>query len=136
MKKLTLLLTMAITSAILFSACKKDNPTTTTTAIQKIQAKWIFDKAIFHNVYPGNNSRDTMPGKPGEYFEFKNNNKVYILVDAQLDSSNYTLIGDSKIDFEGDTAIIQVLNDHQLQFKFNEITSPVEYYEGTYYLKK
>ena len=143
MKKTTLFFSLAAVVAILFSACKKSSDSLTT--LQRIQAKWAFQKEYYHDNYSGVDTRDTTYGVTGDYEDFRTDGKVYFKSGIGLDTASYSLLGDTKIimtySYPGypsysDTANIIVLNDNQFQIYVKEFDPAPDYYEYTDYLTK
>lgn len=141
MKKIILFLSLAAVSAILFSACKKTD--SQTTATQKIQGKWVFDKSISDDFEAGEHYRDTLTAAmtPG-YIEFRADGKVYSQIGAEPDTSNYQVLGDNKIvgwsttdPSTKDTSDIQTLTSSQLIIHSKQVDG-ADYFESTLYLKK
>lgn len=134
MKKAFLFIAITAFSAILFSACKKDDAPTTA---QRLQQKWIFEKTYSHGVEAGYpDYRDTLIGVAGEYVDFRTNNLVYSYVDGVYDTVPYSIISDSKLIVDGDTTDIQVLDDTQCRLYSKIVSSATNYDESTVFLKK
>ncbi len=135
MKKTFLFIAIAAFTAILFSACKKDDAPATTA--QKLQQKWIFEKTYSHGVEAGfPEYRDTLIGVAGEYVDFRTNNLVISYVDGVYDTLTYSIISDSKLILDGDTTDIQVLDDTQCRLYSKSVYSATNYDEFTVFLKK
>ena len=141
MKKVSLFFSLAAASAILFSACKKTDSQTTTT--QKLQARWTFDQSISDDFQSGVHTRDTITAamSPG-YLDFRTDNKVYSQLVSISDTSNYQVLGDTKIvtwsttdPSTKDTADIQTLTSSQLIIHSKQVDG-ADYSESTLYLKK
>ncbi|MEO6668203.1 MAG: hypothetical protein ABIN36_01930 [Ferruginibacter sp.] len=133
MKNFLFLATSCVT--ILLSACKKDDPAPTTA--QRIQQIWTYEKTYGLNVEPGFPTvRDTTIGSSGDYVDFRTDNKAYSKVNGYFDTLSYSIISDSKMILDGDSATIQILNDNQFQILTGEFISSTDYYEATIYLKK
>ena len=133
---------MLATGLIIFTSCGKDEPAAKTT-LQKLQAKWTFQKEYYHDNYSGVDYRDTTYGVATDYADFRTDGKVYFKVGTYLDTAGYSLIGDTKVVtmYGGstpynDTALIQVLNDTQLQVYAKEFDVAPDYYEYTDYFTK
>ena len=135
-------LSFAAIVAILFAACKKSDPAPTT--LQRLQAKWTYQKDYYHQNYGGVDYRDTTYASPGDYSDFRTDGKVYSKYGTSYDTSGYSLLGDTKIitsyTYLGvpyyDTATIVVLNDTQLQV-YSKVFDPApDYYEYTDFFTK
>ena len=141
MKKTNVLFLAASCLVLLFAACKKDDPQKTT--LQKVQAKWTFQKEYYHENYGGVESRDTTIGNGTEYADFRTDGKVYSKIDSYLDTASYSLLGDDRIIMTHispypftDTASILVLNDTELQIYIKAFDPAPSYYEFTDYFTK
>ena len=135
MKK-TITVAIAFASVVmLFTACKKEDRTPTTT--ERVQQKWTFEKTYYHEETPGYPSyRDTTIGGPGQYIDFRNDNKAYSYTGGYYDTIPYSIINDTKMLIDGDTASIVILNDTQFQLHISAGDYPTEYYEASVYLTK
>ena len=142
MKKTMLILSLATIVAILFSACNKSDPAPTT--LQRLQAKWNYEKEYYHENYGGVDYRDTSYANSGDYSEFRTDGKVYSKYGTSYDTSSYSLLGDTKIitvsTYMGipynDTADIIVLSDNQLQVYSKAFDPAPDYYEYTDFYTK
>ena len=142
MKKATQFLSLAVIAAILFSACNKSDPAPTT--LQRLQAKWNFQKEYYHEIYSGVETRDTTYAVAGDYADFRADGKVYSKNGSSYDTTSYSLLGDNKIittySYGGfsynDTASIIVLNDNQLQVYSKTFDPAPDYYEFTVFYTK
>jgi hypothetical protein len=138
MKTLKLLSATAI-AVLLFTACRKDDPAPTPTTLQKLQAKWIFEKDIYHEFVGGVHSRDTIFGTGSDYMDFRTDNKAYYKLGNLYDTANYALLGDTKLitwnDSDRDTTNINKLTDHQFQIFFREVDGADFYTDTTFFIK-
>ena len=132
MKKGTLIL-LTLTSIIVFYGCSKDDAKLTTTTQQKIQGIWKYEKSIDHIYSSINDYRDTIYGAPGDYVDFRSDNKVYIKFDGDFDTMSYTLLNDSQIYFSWldngfeahANANITTLTDNQFNYYAKDSTATV-----------
>jgi hypothetical protein len=129
------LLSVAAVAALLFTACKKDNtPAAANATLQKLQARWIFDKDIYHQYVGGVHMRDTVVGTATDYIDFRTDNKAYYKFGITYDTANYALLGTDKLitwdATSRDTTNIGILNDHQFQIFSREVNG-ADYYEDT-----
>ncbi|MFT3910053.1 MAG: hypothetical protein QM737_11545 [Ferruginibacter sp.] len=134
---------------ICFSACKKNNdtqpqpvvPTDTTTQpqtiAQRMQHKWYYeheDDTTF-NAAGGVLNAVTLYGTPGDYFDYRADNKRYIyqyLPSApHYDTTAYVILNDSTFVFGYDTARITVLTDTRFEYWFRDgVPSTYTHYHG------
>ena len=135
MKTLLLLLAFAFSiSSITFSCKKKDAEKTTA---QKLQNKWTFIDIIDNDHYAGADHVITLKANAGDYLDFRTNNKVYSRFQSQPDTSDYKLLGDTKVVFDNyDTLTIQTLTDNTLKMYAKDVTSTTIYEEFTYNLNR
>jgi hypothetical protein len=142
MKKTLLILTLGFG---LLASCKKEDSTTnssTTTPLttaQKIQNKWNFVSVMDYNYVGASTTLDYIDtlaiGTAGDYLDFRTNNKVYISVSGQMDTLDYSIVGDTKLIFDGDTYDITKLSTSDFVFTFSERTDP-PYYDNVIVLKR
>src|SRR5688572_13746046 len=98
MKTGKLLLTGALSAVVLFTACKKDDPVTPElTTLQKLQAKWNYERMTDHIFIGGMSLRDTVVADPGDYADFRTDGKVYSRMDNMFDTIPYSLLGTNKL---------------------------------------
>ena len=143
MKRTTLFLAMMSILAFSLNACKKHHDVAAQTTIQKLQAKWAFQKEYYHENYGGMEYRDTAYGEAGDYVDFRTDNKVYTKNDVDLDTASYSLLGDDKIIVlyndpfpYSDTFNIQILTDNALQIYVKQFDTAPDYFEATQFFTK
>ncbi|MEO8771816.1 MAG: lipocalin family protein [Ferruginibacter sp.] len=151
MKKVKLFFLIGTCMITLFAACNKHNgDNTSKTTLQKLQAKWVFQKEYYHEYSNPGDYRDTTIGVTGDYVDFRADGKAYYYVAGLLgsDTATYTLLNDSQVvltfnDGGGtttfnDTATIQVLTDNALQLyvKTRTPAPSQDYYEYTDFFTK
>ena len=128
MKK-TLLLSLIAT--ILLVSCKKDKKELS------IKGKWTVDN-FGYKEYVNNTvtSTTTVPGS-GTALDFQDNGNVVItFAMATPESYRYTMITDSKVEFDGDTYEIRNLTATSVTLFTREDFAPGEYDELSINLKK
>ena len=98
-----------------FFACeKKDNPVQATETELKVRHKWDFEKFVYNENFGGTAATDTTLALPGEYAEFRDDNKVYAYSPAiGNDTSSYSIIGTTAIVIDSDTFQIRTLTATQ-----------------------
>jgi len=131
MKKIILFATIA--TIIVASCSKKDSAP----AGPSLIGKWSL--VNLHNLEIDNGAvidDDNYTGTAADYVEFKNDNKVYSLIDGQIDVADYQLLPDNKVLIDGETYTIQILtaNSTTLYQKFS--FSATLYIEVTLNLKR
>ena len=135
MKHTFLLLVLISAILLVVVSCKKKNDTETTA--QKIQAKWQIINIISNDHSNGTDDIITYTGAPGDYFDIRSDGHIYSLSQGSLDTSSYTLLGDSKLIIDiTDTANIKMLTNNALTLYEKSIIDPSEYTEVTINLKK
>ncbi|MCF8255161.1 MAG: hypothetical protein K9H61_13290 [Bacteroidia bacterium] len=142
MKKALLILTLGFG---LLASCKKEDSTTTSnnsstlTTAQKIQNKWNFVSVIDYNYVGASTTLDYIDtlalGSAGDYLDFKTNNKVHISIDGEQDSLDYSIVGDTKLIFDGDTYDITKITANEFVFTYSERIDP-PYYDNVIVLKR
>ncbi len=92
-----------------FVACKKKEMTTA----EKVLGTWQMKTDIYHENVSGVEYSDTTYGM-GQTIEFRSNNKFYSNFGGQMDSSSYSLSGDTKLIINGtDTLNINTLTSNK-----------------------
>lgn len=130
-----------ILSMVFFSACKKDNSTTTPTltTTQKIQNKWSIVSVMDYNYVGASTTLDyidtTYVGTSADYIEFRADNKTYGFVAGGFDTSQYTILSDTKMLFDGDTFTINNLTSSDFKFTYYE-RKQNPYYDNVITLKR
>jgi len=95
--------------AAIFTACKKNDTTATTTA-QKVVAKWSIVSDNQVHVEAGVSHPSNYNGVAGDYADFRNDGKVYAYRDGRFDTVTYKIIGDVSIKLKKDTFQIKTLS--------------------------
>lgn len=139
MKNIKLFLAIVAGIGSMLFSCKKDDPNKT--IIEALRHRWTFQKEYHHENYSGIDTRDTLIGVPGEYADFRSDNKLYYSVNGQVDTSTYSLVPGYSIELiynkNGliikDTAQIILLDDANLQLYFKKFDPAPDYYEYTDY---
>jgi hypothetical protein len=135
MKHTFLLLVLISAILLVVVSCNKKNDTETTA--QKIQAKWQIINFVINDHSNGTDDIMTKTGAPGDYFDIRSDGHIYSLSQGSLDTSSYTLLGDSKLIIDiTDTANIKMLTNNALTLYEKSIIDPSEYTEVTINLKK
>lgn len=140
MRKILILVGLFAGVVLFFTACKKDDEAST---LSKLQGSWNFQKEYFHSNFMGIDTRDTILGDPGEFIEFRNDNKVYSYIDTERDTLGYQLLGENKLirweiddPTQRDTSNIITLTNSQLTLSYYFNEPGFGYYEGTIFLVK
>lgn len=99
----------AILAAVLMVvSCDKNNSKPADTTLQKIQAKWNLT-----SIYSKYGSEDTTyNGISGDYINFRTDGKVYTNIANAKDTSLYSLVNDTKLVIDSDTATIKQLSSN------------------------
>jgi hypothetical protein len=92
MKNLITLILLFSIGAGLFS-CKKSAVNTSS----QIEGKWNIKVDSTESGIGPFDTTEVYVGKPGDYFDFRSNNKLYIKEGASLDTFTYTQVADNKI---------------------------------------
>lgn len=129
------LIALALFAVVVLASCKEDDtavdPTPKTTA-EKVQHKWNLT-SIFDINYVGSTttieSIDTIDIGVGGYLDFRSDNKVYMNIDGDLDTSDYQIINDNAISFDGDAFKITTLTDTEFKLTYEERTD-TPYYDN------
>ncbi len=119
-----------------FMACKKTSPSENTTH-QKILGKWTFQQVVVNDFISGTSTVTTYPGGPSDYFDFRSDGKVYIMVWGANDTASYSIINESQLKMDSDTSDIIKLTGVELQLYNKDLLGPgADYSESTIYMHK
>jgi len=113
-------------------SCKKDHEKTTQ---EKILGKWSIVSIVDNDFYSGSSHITTYTGTTTDFIDFRNDGKASVSFAGYTNSSDYGLIGDTKIWIENDNYEIKTLTDNQLTL-YSKDTYGSDFYESTMSLKK
>ncbi len=99
-------------------ACNKDDDNKPTTPA-KIQAKW----KVASIVIKAGDGDSTYTGTAADYADFRTDGKVYTSYAGAKDTALYTVVNDTKMVIDGDTADIKQLSDSQFVFTSSDIVA-------------
>lgn len=116
MKKLMVPAAM-LAAVVMVVSCDKDNDKPANTTLSKIQAKWKVANVKF-NIGAEDS---TYTGAATDYVDFRTDGKVYTSIGTQKDTSAYSLVNDTKLVVDGDTAVIKQLSGNQFSFESKEL---------------
>ncbi len=125
MKPITIL---ALAATIIFTSCKKD-PATEEAAAPSLKGKWNLESTIvkdYENSVLVNTT--TLPGN-GATFDFQTSGNVVMSHDGVIESHQYTISPDSKVDIEGYIYEIRNLTAHSVTLFLRDEYSPGDYAE-------
>jgi len=108
MKKVTFLLMAAVT---FLTACDKDDDRATA---ERIMGKWDvanYTQTVFSG---GGTTTTTVSPGPGSYIDFRNDGKYYTYLFGNYDTASYSVLSDSYLLMDGDSAAIRGISDHNL----------------------
>jgi len=111
MKKILSAFAILAFLSISFTACKKEK---TKTASERIIGTWQASNMVYND---HNNGADHIISSNDFHatYEFRTDGSVHVNIDGELDSSNYTIIGENKLMITDDeTYDIKTLDDHSL----------------------
>ena len=115
MKKLMVPAAM-LAAVVMVVSCDKKNDKPANNTLSKIQAKWKVNAIKF--TYGVADS--TYTGVAADYIDFRTDGKVYTNVDNEKDTSAYSLVNDTKLVVDGDTAVIKQLSSSQFMFEYSQ----------------
>lgn len=105
-----------LAAVVMVVSCDKNNDKPANNTLSKIQAKWKVNAIKF--AYGEIDS--TYTGVAADYIDFRTDGKVYTNVDNEKDTSAYSLVNDTKLVVDGDTAVIKQLSSNQFIFEYSE----------------
>jgi len=104
MKKISLLFVLLLT---LLTACKKEKEDNT----HALQKKWSLVNTSFKEYNNGTMVyEDNYTGLPGDYLDFRTDNKLYTFITGANDVMDYKILDGNKVTIDGDTFDILTLN--------------------------
>ena len=132
MKKTMIVL---LAGAALFTACKKTDTTTQTTA-QKVVGKWALVSSVSTENWQGTSNTSTTTYTAADYADFRTDGKVYSHSEGSFDTATYKVISDLLIAVETDTAQIQTLTSNSMVIYRKQILNSNSYTEDKTTFKK
>jgi hypothetical protein len=147
MKKTKLALTALVLVVVLFSACSKDDATSPTFS-QRVQKNWNFEKIAADDYFSGTHYYDTIYGMPGDYLDFRTDNKAYSKISypglgSEYDTLSYSIVGESQIvtwydtdPLDKDTINIETLTDNQFILSQRDNSVPPDYTDFRIFLNR
>lgn len=138
MKKLLLSTASFILLAFVFSACKKNKEETAQTVAQKLQYNWTIDNYIYNYHDADGDERDTIPGVPGDFMNFKADGTLTTHFEGEEGNGIYLVISNTQVSINGQTFTIKSLTSTQLVIYSKGIDPdfPGEYEEETLNLSR
>jgi len=121
---------MAVSFFILM-ACNKEEDIHTS-----LQHKWSVNNVIFKIKTAQLDTTYTYVGEPQDYFDFRNDGKIYRHLDNQTDTSVYQWISDTELLVEEDTFMISVITNTQLQLRYLDSLGGGSYFQNLYNLTR
>lgn len=135
MKKIIPTATLVLLVTCYLPACKKKDKQPTT--LEKIQGKWLLETDVSNDHFSGQDNIMTITGMPGDIIDFRTDGKVYTNIRGQLDTTTYSLSGDTKIVIDGNLNYeIKTLTSASLILHEREDGTGTDFYEETLSLKK
>jgi hypothetical protein len=116
MKKLMVPAAM-LAAVVMVVSCDKNNNPPSNNTLQKIQAKWNVTSVKMEIA----DEDSTYTGVAADYMDFRTDGKVYTNVANVKDTTPYSLVNDTKIVIDGDTAVIKQLGTSQFVFEAKEL---------------
>lgn len=129
---------LAVLAISTFSSCKKDSDSDANDkAMAKLLGKWTFVSASTNDYYSNADHIKTVPGAPGDFMDFMNNNKAVLRIFSSQDTSKYTLTGGSKLVFDDiDQFDVKTLTESDLILNRKTVYSSAAFKEEIYTLRK
>ena len=124
-------------STVLFAACSKNDDIDD--VADKLQHRWALNDLLLYGGAPLNDTIVYYQGTSADYFDFRNNGKVYTNFNNSADTSNYRIIAGNKIVVDDptiDTLEIKILTNSKLQFFRRSVDNSGFAQEATFNLKR
>ena len=122
---------------LLFAACSKSD--SIDDVGDKLQHRWELTDLLLYGGAPLNDTIIFYQGTSADYFDFRNNGKVYTSFNNSVDTSNYRIISNNKIVVDNpviDTLSINILTNSKLQFFRRTVDNTGFAQEATFNLKR
>jgi hypothetical protein len=116
MKKLMVPAAM-IAAVVMAASCDKNNDKPANNTLSKIQANWKVGSLHF----TAGDEDSTYTGIATDYVDFRTDGKVYSNIANEKDTSLYSLVNDTKLVVDGDTAVIKQLSSSQFVFEATQV---------------
>lgn len=126
---------LLVAAAVGFAACDNDDDVTQTTQ-QKLQNVWSVDSVSLKSFTDSLDTAVSYTGAAGDYYDFRNDNKLYFKLGPVTDTLPYFLINDQTISIDGDTAQIESLTGNKLQAFWRNTNSATDYTETRAWLHR
>ena len=124
-------LALSLISMILLTACKKDNKEIS------LRNKWTLDNSVAKEYSNGALINTTTAAGIGTTLDFQDNgNLVITSPGSPVESFFYTIVSNSRVEFDGDTYEIRNLTGSDVTLFIREDFAPGDYEETFLYLKK
>jgi hypothetical protein len=127
---------LLIAAAAGFSACENDNDDVTQTTQQQLQNSWAVDSVSVKSFTDSLDTSITYVGTAADYYDFRNDNNLYVKIGPVTDTLPYSLINDQTINIDGDSAQIETLSANKLQAFWRNTNSATDYTETRAYLHR
>lgn len=133
MKKLKLLLPALALTAFAFISCEDDNEAGTA---EKLQQYWAVDSVAIKTTTVAGSATIVYNGTASDYYDFKTNDSLYYKLNTEEDVLPYSILSDSWILVDGDSAQILSLSGSKLQLYKKDATTGTDYIETTAWLRR
>jgi hypothetical protein len=132
MKKV--LCTLTILSLVVFFSCRGIDPDGNPVSLV---GKWNFERNTYVEFRDGIKVYEqNYIGVGTEYYDFRPDNKLYVFVQGQYDTTAYQLQGNDKVQLSGNWYDIKTLTASNATLYFKIIHNPTTYGDYTIYLKR
>ena len=133
MKTLRIFSLLLITGAAAFTSCDKNDDESTAARLQKY---WLVDSVAIKNTTAAGSVTLVYNGTAADYYDFKTNDSLYFKLNTEEDVLPYSILSDSWILVDGDSAQIVSLSGSKLQLYKKDITSSTDYVETRAYFRQ
>ena len=105
-----------LAAMVIVVSCDKKNDKPVNNTLSKVQAKWKVNSIKFE----AGDEDSTYTGAAADYIDFRTDGKVYTNIANEKDTSAYSVVNDTKLVVDGDTAVIKQLSSNQFMFEYTE----------------
>ena len=133
----TKFLILAFLTCTAFISCKKDEAAPQS-AKATVQGKWYLQTLVQNDHYAGADHISTYPSNSSDYYDFRDDGKVYAYILGNYDVTTYGIIDATHLWIDVSTDIYEIKNLTATTMQLYQKTpmNAADYYESTLNLKK
>jgi hypothetical protein len=133
MKKLRIFSLALLSGIFFFTSCKDDNEAGTA---EKLQQYWAVDSVAIKTTTVAGSATIVYNGTASDYYDFRTNDSLYYKLNTEDGTLPYSILSDSWLLVDGDSAKIVSLTSSKLQLYRKDATTATDYVETTAWLRR